>query len=202
MNHQHRQQQESEGFGQDLKRSTNFLLAAALVWSYPMTAWMRRAGTCGSRYFGNGYAVLGMVFWPVFCILVAGANPDPLQPDGASIALWAWAMTLIALFAHRVRHAQLVRGGYKCHSLFTGVSWMPGDYVKAKGIWEPAILFAAGALTLAISVPLGIYFIGSAVGQSLIVAYHQEQDRARARQIEDARIEAEYYAELTKKREN
>jgi hypothetical protein len=34
------------------------------------------------------------------------------------------------------------------------------------------------------------------------VAYHQEQDRARVRQIEDARIEAEYYAELTKKREN
>lgn len=176
---------EWDPFG-DTKAGCNFVMWLTQVIGAPFEAWLRRFGTWGSRAAGTPMAF----GW--LALLVFPALAFPREPQGPVVLFWL--ATTLLLLVHRIEGVRRRRRGYEAHSRYTGDSrFTPAvteSQTKAKTLWEPAALFLAGGVLLAVSLPLGAYTMVAAVCLSFTAACQEEADMAHQRALRDARFEA------------
>lgn len=183
--------------GGDLKRQLNVAIALVDAVSFPTEVWTNRFGTWGPRYLGM-QAVLGLI-WPV--VFGTFCGPHPRIGD----LFQFWVLTMVLLLVHRVAGMVRRRRGYTCHSRYWGTSWFErGPGIKAQRRARTADAVAVSGVGLlffsAGSVPLGAFLLIGGVAKLVSDGMHYHATAMRVQQMEDARIENEYYADLYRER--
>lgn len=190
--------QESQGFGSDYRARFNEMCAVARIAAFPVTIWTTRFGTWGHRYL-TGFALLGMIWLVVFA---AFSEQNPRVGELNLFLVLSFALLLV----HRVAGIVRRRQGYRCHSRYWGESRLdrgPGLAAQKKArLWEGVLVFTIGLLSYGLgSTPLGSFLMIGAVARYVSVILDFQAIDARLDQMEDARIENEYYAELYRDRQ-
>ena len=186
------------GFLTDLRQGTDWLLFVCRVVAFPVEVWVVRPGTWGPRYLDLS-AVLGFV-WPF--VLVGFWGPHAAADDRAVLLFW-WGVFAL-LLVHRVAGIRRRARGCRCHSRYRGDSWFvrptdpPGT--RRADLRELLVVLGAAAVIAAACRPLGalIFVGGVGLGISRVVA--QLAVEARLRELDDLRIENEFYMDLFRAR--
>jgi hypothetical protein len=178
----------------DTKQSYDVLLALLRVMAFPEQVFTTKLGTWGNRYLGPR-ALLG-ILWP----LMFGGFYGPARGYGWLFLFWLGM--LVTLVLHRIKGWQLQNAGYRCHSQYWGTSRFEGSGVDLSGqesarakVFFLTLLvgfFCFGALCK----PLGAMLMLGAIAKLITEVAMFQSTRARLRQMEDARHDTEYYAEL------
>ncbi len=172
----------------ELRQNFGLFIGICQIIGKPLEAWLRQPGTWGERYVTH-QTLLGWLFIPVFSGLLY-----PREPQGPVICFW-W-LTACLLIAHRLRGWRLRRKGYRPHSRYMGRSWLPcRSEVNAKCNWEPTLVWIAGPLLMGISIPLGVYMLVAGSALFFAAGWQNAADKARLRQIRDARLDQEWLME-------
>ena len=182
----------------EFRRNHDLMVGLMNIFAFPIVLWTTRLGTWGTRYLGL-HAILGFL-WPLVFATFHGRDPDV----GAVVLFWQFSIVL--LLAHRIEGVRLRRRGYQCHSLYWGRSWfepMTVNLAKQRRarLLASLVAFIAGLVCCdALSKPLGILFILGAVSKFVIDLQTFQATEARLRQMEDARLENDYYLDLYRQR--
>ncbi|QJW98438.1 hypothetical protein [Frigoriglobus tundricola] len=187
------------GFLDDLRQGHDQFLFLCRILAFPVQLCVTRFGTWGPRYLDFS-AVLGF-FWPV--VFLAFAGPYPVGEGVAVIRFW-WA-TLALLLIHRIAGVRRRAKGYLCHSRYWGESWFArpsdppasdrSDAREFLAVFGIAVLLAA-----AVSRPLGVLLLIGCVALLVTRLVVRQAVVARLREMEDARIESEFYFERFRER--
>lgn len=175
----------------DVKNTFAAAATVAAVVAFPVVLCTTRLGTWGSRYLGF-HALLGF-FWP---LLLAGFFGPQVRTDSL-IAFW-W-VSLVLLLAHRARAHRRYRRGERCHSLYCGTSWFErpdGGLAGQRAGRATASLFALAVGLVIVALgdePLGTLFAVGGCAKLVSDALSFQAVESRLRQMEDARLETEYY---------
>jgi hypothetical protein len=188
----------SQPYGGDRKQQMDALVGIVQIAAFPIIVWTTRWGTWGTRFLNMG-SVIGL-FSPV--VFAAFYGPHRRTPD----LMMFWLITVGLLLAHRI--AGLIRRnlwGYDCYSRFWGHSWRErnselGAQRKARGK-DSALAFFIGIVAFVLgSMPLGAFIMISSIAKALADSLEQMATEARLRQMQDARLENEFYADLYRQR--
>jgi hypothetical protein len=152
----------------------NLFVLVCQIASKPVEAFLRVPGTVGVRYF-NLQAVVGT------CALLLWVTS--WHPGHAVLAFYASAI----MFAiHRLARRWTPIDE---HSMYTGRSWIPGDELTVKGVWEVLFVALTGILLLGPSPGLGTWLLLSAVGLLGTHSHFSLRMKAIDRSIRDALAE-------------
>ncbi len=176
-----------------------FNLGSHLVYAlaFPVVIWTTRFGTWGKRYLTTS-AVMGIV-WPLGLGVLYGPHPRLMD------LFRFWLACIVLLLVHRV--AGIVRRwrGYRCHSRSWGRSWLDRGNDESSErrarISESVLAAALGFLLYhAGSGPLGVLLMIGGVTKLLTDAIVYLATEARLREMEDAKMETEYFADRFRQR--
>lgn len=175
----------------DMRKAYSILMFLAAVWGLPVSALLTKP-PWGSRFWGF-HANLGMVLLLIVCTTT--------QPSRFTWGLpWAvpvvWGTVALAAIGQSLEGAKLRKKGARVHSYYVGRSILPGDELRAKTIYEPALVMVAGAVMLLADVAVGGWMIGAGVCLGLVHSHWDAEEKARIRVMQDARIQAEYDGSL------
>ncbi len=187
--------QQPQPFG-EMKRGYQAVVTLAGIVAFPVVLCTTRFGTWGNRYLG--FTAVAGFFWPY--LFVAFWGPDP---RAYALGMF-WLLSLGLLVIHRIRGGQLRRRGYRCHSRYWGRSWFetdqsPGNSRFARTATSLLVL-VAGLIWTHWNPPLGMLFVFGAIAKWVSEAAVFQEVEARLRQMDDARIENEYYTALYRQR--
>jgi hypothetical protein len=182
----------------EFRRNHDLMVGLMTIFAFPVVLCTTRLGTWGTRYLGF-HAVLGFI-WPIVFATFHGRDPDV-----GAVAVF-WQLSILLLLVHRIEGVRLRRRGYQRHTLYWGRSWFePATVDLAKQrrarLLASLVAFIAGLVCIdAISRPLGILFVLGAVSKVVTDLLTFQATETRLRQMEDARIENDYYLELFRQR--
>lgn len=145
----------------------------------------------GSQYFGLA-ALLGLFMMPAWVLFWPDADVRGL--------MWFWGLHVLMQFRARFEVFRMLRRNEIVHTRYNGrprlqrlLRWMTESQVKAIG--EPVFVFLCGIFMMPLSEPLGTYLMAAAFCLGLNHSVIESVERARALQLNDARIEQESIAE-------
>lgn len=167
----HGEQQNQEPL-QDLRRSANVLVWAAQVQCKMLEVLLRWPGSFGNRYLG----IQAVLSWAVLFFWTGFFPHDDPRP-----CLWLWLGVTLWLIVHRIAG---LRNQTERHSRDMGRSIL--------GRWEAAVAVLIGVLACAFSPPLGSYLAVSGIALGIAMGWQEAADKARLRQLRDARIDQEW----------
>ena len=125
-------------------------------------------------------------------LLTYAATGDPAMK--AFLVMW-----LVAQIVQRVRSFRNKRRGMRIHSRYAGYPWlaMRVPFVRSETVAvrfvEPLLCLTAGWVLMHLSRPLGGFVMLGCVSFFIRNNIDAEIQRVRLRQMDDARIEAEWY---------
>ncbi len=173
--------------GGSLRQSFDFMVIVACLLGGMMPPWFRKAGTCGTHYYGLG-AVLAWFLIPIW-----GGLFFPREP--AEPLIYFWGLTTILLFTNRMTCIWRYHRGYRPHSYYGGDSRLEYFFgARAKNL-EPIVAIAAGVIVLSFNVPLGSYLCWAGGAHLVVLGYQSEMVAGRLRQMNDQKLEAEFFME-------
>ncbi|MGL6075188.1 MAG: hypothetical protein ACRC8S_13590 [Fimbriiglobus sp.] len=180
-------------FVDDWKKNWNLMSGLAQIMAFPIDIFSTRVGSWGSRYL-TFFAVPGC-FWPVFFGGFCGRHPRL-----GDLFLF-WFISLLLLLMHRAIGIQRRLRGEVCHSRYWGRSWLQWGTSLASDRYARSLdaLLALGLGIVLVSVgsqPLGAFLMVSAVAKLLSDGLEFHATEVRVQEMNDARIEQEYYARL------
>lgn len=188
---------EETGWLADTKATFNLLATACEVVAFPVMICTTRFGTWGVRHLASPLVLVGFV-WPWIFAALYGPHPRL-----AGILLF-WYASIGLLLVHRVQGVRLRRRGYHCHSRYWGDAWFQrGDSLedqrRARGRMV-VLSFLVGMACLVACPPLGAMIAFGAVAKVFSDGLAFAAVETRLRQMEDARIENEFYLEAHRRR--
>lgn len=192
------QQQEQQSTMAEVKSMFNLFTIVCDAVAFPVTICTTRLGTWGTRFLASPLTLLG-VMWPWIFAAMYGPHPQL-----ASLLLF-WYASIVILLLHRIQSARLRKQGYRCHSRYWGDSWLQNGHTlrdQRRGRERAAILaFAVGlGCHLLLLKPLGAMFAIGAIAKWISDSLAFDAANARLRQMEDARIENDFYLEAYRDR--
>lgn len=173
-----------------LKSMFNLFSILCEVMAFPVHILSVRWGTWGSRHLFNLPTALGF-FWPWIFASLYGPHPHLFT------LLWFWCASIAILIFHRVRGAKLRRQGYRAHSKYWGDCWTQWDgsltgQRRARERMALIALLIGGGCFLILK-PLGAMIALSAIAKLISDSLTFGAVEARLREMEDARIENDFY---------
>jgi hypothetical protein len=187
------QETEQPQQGGDLKGNFNLLIGLCTIMAFPIEVCTTRFGTWGERYL-NRLAMFG-AFWPL--VFVAFYGP---RPQIGSVVLF-WFLMVALLLVHRACGMWRRHRGYRCHSHYWGQCWLDrrdglsGGRVRRQ-LMAIIILFVGLLCFKLLIKPLGALFMIGAIAKLFADSVAFQAVNARVRQMEDARIENEFFQTL------
>jgi hypothetical protein len=173
-----------------MKSMFNLFTVLCEVMAFPVHIFSVRWGTWGSRHLFNLTTALGF-FWPWIFASLYGPHPHLFT------VLWFWLASIMVLILHRVRGLQLRRQGYRIHSKYWGDCWTQrdGSLAEQRRARERMAMIALmiGGGCFLIAKPLGAMIALSAIAKLISDALTFGAAEARLREMEDARIENDFY---------
>ncbi|MCC6970193.1 MAG: hypothetical protein IT434_08210 [Phycisphaerales bacterium] len=173
---------EPRSFLDNARSSLNLLafVAGTLANSVEVILHRRRGKRAGGVFDMAAFVLIP--FWGVFF---------PAQEQGPLLAFWL--VYAIACARHSMHPADP-----SMHSRYSGrpilMRFFPRvkDEITFKASTEPALVFLAGFVTLLFNEPLGSYLMAAGLGLGFTVQLALKLQRARAEQLNDARLEQEH----------
>lgn len=167
---------------ESVRSGAYWLAFLAQVFAFCVEVLLRRR--MGSRAVGvRGLAAFFLI--PMWIVFFPGQDPVPLT--------WFWLLFVLGCLFQRVGSAR----GDLGHSRYSGepilrrlLPWC--SEVRIKSLVEPVLVMAVGLVVLAMNEPLGSFLIAAGIGLGSSAVLSEAVDRARIRDLNDARIEQEY----------
>lgn len=171
----------------------NLIAFLACVHAATLTPFIRR----GFGLQANGWNAFGaMIVLLVFC----GESPSDIVMECYAVS---WFLALLFQKAYTLR---CIRRGEKIHSRYWGDPWiaLKLPFVRTEGFarrFEPSMCFVIGACLLWVSPALAALWMFGLISLTVILCVDHVVTQARMQAIDDAEIEARYYADLRNRRE-
>jgi hypothetical protein len=148
---------------------------------------LHKANSFGERYLGlqAGAAILLIFFWPALC--------DPRHDPEPMLIFLVFIITRCIAVRFGLAFRRWL-GLSQPHTRYSGTPWLMRftgrmDEVKVKSVVEPFFTFAVGAVTLAVSPPLGGFLMVAALGLMISTRLVAGYERERARNMHDAYLD-------------
>lgn len=181
------QQYEQGSAAERIKTGVGILTAVCGTLAVSLEVFLHRSASFGERYMGLR-AAAAILLIPFYAIFWPEHDATPLI--GLLLAYLAMCFCIRIGVLTRAR-----RGGQQVHSLYNGY---PRLMTVTRGLFrertvklivEPVLTLVIGALTMALSQPLGGYLMVASVGLLVSVHLSAGYDRVRAMDMYDAYVE-------------